>query len=114
MCPHLMCFQSLTVITKHTEISIDSGPFLLRVILRVCSQLYLFQQEKKIPNVLLNTAWRLRVISSIITILFVKREGLKMTGASILDDVSERNVAPHYQMVLLSEALQSLSNIPFS
>lgn len=27
-----------------------------------------------------------------------------MTAASILDDVSERNVASHYQMVLLSGA----------
>lgn len=32
-------------------------------------------------------ASQLRVISSIITILFVKSEGLKMTAASILDDV---------------------------
>lgn len=71
-------------------------------------------KKKKIPNALLNTACRLRVISSIITILFVKREGLKMTAASILDDVSERNVASHYQMGLLSGALQLLSNIPFS
>lgn len=37
-----------------------------------------------------------------------------MTSASILDDVSEWNVGLHYQMVLLSEALQSLPNIPFS
>lgn len=88
-------------------------PFLLRVILWVPSQLYLFQQ-KKIPNALLNTVSRLRVISSIITILFVKREGLKMTAASILNDVSEWNVGLHYQMVLLSEVLQSLSNIAFS
>lgn len=37
-----------------------------------------------------------------------------MTAASILDDVSEWNVDLNYQMVLLSEVLQSLSNIPFS
>lgn len=103
-------FQNHTVITKHSEISAPK-PFLLKQ-----SNPLGAQPAVPVPTekALLNMASQLRVISSIITILFVKREGLKMTAASILNDISEWNAGLHYQMGLLSEALQSLPNIPFS
>lgn len=123
-------WQAQPVICKYAEICIRTSPSLKEsnplgmrhTFSRIKEKKRRRRRERKTKTKKkkrhLNTASQLRVIPSIITILFVKRKGLKMTMAMNVGwerIYGECCVQPHYQMVafIRRTAIRS-SNIRFS